>query len=221
MSKQAFISRKILPESEFSRILGAESWTVYGQSLVALTPVAFSEVPSADWVFFSSGHAARFFFEGGGHAISAQWAAIGEGTARSLAKYVPTIDFIGNGNPSSAAAAFLRVAQGQRVLFPGARQSRHSIQVALKTNITAINFSVYDNQPVLSPSPRTEQVLAFTSPMNVQAYFTHHALQNNQQVVAIGNSTAEALMRQGIREITVAADASERGLAEAVLSLRV
>jgi uroporphyrinogen-III synthase len=55
--------------------------------------------------------------------------------------------------------------------------------------------------------------------MNAEAYFSKNSLGKNQRVVAIGATTAGALRELGIMEIKIAGEATERGLAEAVLRL--
>ena len=48
----AFITRALTDDSEFKKQLAAAGWQVEGQSLVTLSPLPFSEIPTADWVFF-------------------------------------------------------------------------------------------------------------------------------------------------------------------------
>ncbi|MCC7244138.1 MAG: uroporphyrinogen-III synthase, partial [Saprospiraceae bacterium] len=129
-------------------------------------------------------------------------------------------DFMGNGNPAATAAPFRRLARGETVLFPGAKNSRQSVQMAINSEVETISIAIYDNQPVENPALRTESVLAFTSPMNAQAYFAVHPMHRRQFGVAIGNSTAEAMLKLGVLEVAVAAEATEKGLAEAVMSIR-
>ncbi len=221
MSRRAFITRNISPSYDFFRILTAEGWEVNGESLVRLTPIPFEEIPESDWIFFSSGYAVRFFFNQIKSIPDRKWAAIGAGTATSLSNFIGRPpDFMGNGNPGATAAPFRRQARGEKVLFPGALNSRQSVQMAINSEVETISIAIYDNQPVENPSLRTESVLAFTSPMNAQSYFSIHPLHRRQFVAAIGNSTAEAILKLGVQEVTVAAEATEKGLAEAVLSIR-
>ncbi|MCB0562526.1 MAG: uroporphyrinogen-III synthase, partial [Phaeodactylibacter sp.] len=61
--------------------------------------------------------------------------------------------------------------------------------------------------------------LVFTSPLNAEVYFGKYALEKEQQVVAIGDTTAAALHRLGVRKVIVAEEPSEKSLASAVISL--
>jgi len=154
-----------------------------------------------------------------------KWAALGVATGKALTGYVGKVDFVGNGEPEATAIAF-NAALGQALpsgarlsdLFPAARRSRQSVQAFLGDAIQGIQLEVYDNRPLPHPPRRDDDVLAFTSPLNAGAYFSKHALSENQRVVAIGSTTAAALRRLGIAELSVADEPNERSLAEAVLT---
>ncbi len=221
--KTVFISREMPATAAFSASLRAAGWTVHGRSLVELTPLPATEIPETDWVFFSSRHAVHFFFlladavSDGRHL--ARVAALGPGTASELLQYAGRVDFTGTGDPSTAAAAFLPLATGKRVLFPEARQSQQSVARLLGRAITAIHLPVYANTPV-ADLPRLDQdVLVFTSPMNAAAYLNRHPLQAHQRVVAIGQTTAAALRELGVARVLTASEPSETALAAVVLSI--
>lgn len=226
MSKKAFISRDLDDSSEFAHRLKSAGWAVQGCSLVTLRPLPITEIPDADWLFFASGNAVRFFFAGlkspsPYFSIEAEarvsWAALGPATARELMKHTGRVDFTGTGDPATTAALFRPLAAGRSVLFPAARHSRQSVPKALGDAIEALHLAVYDNAPVSDPPPIDADVLVFTSPMNAEAYFARHPLQPHQRVIAIGKTTADALMALGIPGVRLAADPSESALAEAVL----
>lgn len=223
----AFITRDLSESSEFRKMLAAGGWQTEGRSLVELSPLPFGEIPAADWIFFSSKNAVRFFFKmnSAGGLRRVKWAALGAATAKALAEFVGEVDFIGTGEPKETAAAFRRFTPAPppgeevRILFPEARHSRQSVMPFLSPDFQCIHFPVYDNRPVAAPLPSTADVLVFTSPMNAQAYFSKHPLQKHQRVVAIGETTAGALRELGIQNVVMAREATERALAEAVLLL--
>jgi len=228
----AFITRTLSDDSEFKKRLAAAVWQVEGQSLVTLSPLPFSEIPAADWVFFSSKNAVRFFFEGKNSpgdfkspgewsGVNVKWAALGSATARALAEYVGQVDFVGTGEPAATAKAFRCVVSTSTViLFPAARHSRQSVMSFLAPDVQCVHFPIYDNRPVAEPPHSDADVLVFTSPMNAQAYFSKNNLKEKQRVVAIGATTAEALRELGISKIEVATEPTEQALAEAVLRLQ-
>ena len=217
----AFISRSLPTGSEFRRLLTAQGWEVTGQSLVLLSALPFAGLPPADWIFFSSQNAVRFFFQAveqeGVDIPQVHWAAIGAATAGALKKYVSTVDFTGSGEPADTAATFRSVAADKRVVFPGARHSLQSVQRLLGEAVRGTHLEVYDNTPVADPAPRSEAVLVFTSPLNATAYLSRHPLRPGQHVVAIGQTTAAAIGGWSIESVTVAAAPTEAALAQAVL----
>jgi uroporphyrinogen-III synthase len=215
----AFISRVLTENSPFAAILQTNGWQVRGASLLRLSPVDWEIPPPTDWIFFASRAGVAFFFDRM-PVVSAKIAAIGPGTAEALSRYVPAIDFTGTGDPESTARLFGPIAVGQRVLFPGARHSRQNVQTELGDQIEGLHLPIYDNVPRTDPPAQTDAaVLAFTSSLNVQAYFSHHAPQPGQRMVAIGRPTAVTLSTWGLDHIRLAEQPSEAGLARAVLAV--
>lgn len=230
-TRSVFISRNISPASPFAARLREAGWLVEGRALIRLSPIKFREIPPADFIFFTSRNAVRFFFNNAPKGPDgkmeilqhARWAAIGPATAKALASFVATVDFTGTGDPATTATAF-RDTYGQQerktILFPAARHIRQSLIALLSDDFTCIHLEIYDNRPVAHAPFSPADVLVFTSPMNAQAYFSRHPLLPNQRVVAIGRSTAATLAELGLSEIHTAAEPTESGLAEAVLCLQ-
>jgi uroporphyrinogen-III synthase len=216
----AFITRELQPDSPFRQQLEKAGWKASGQSLIHFKAVPFERVPATDWIFFYSKRAVRYFFEQLPAPLkqSVKLAAVGPGTAEQLRQRGVQPAFTGNGIPQEVAHDFGRAAKRQHVLFPQARHSRQSVQKALGQRIQAQTLVVYDNRPLRDVPLSRAQVLVFTSPLNVEAYFRQHQLLAGQQTVAIGQPTAEAL---GALDIApkVAAAPDEEALAKAVLKL--
>lgn len=190
-----------------------------GIPLITLSPTPFESIPGSDWIFFSSKNAVQFFFQ---HPAArslqgVKWAAIGPATAEALVVYRPAISFMGNGDPVDTARLFDPLVSSQTVLFPCARHARDGVQRHLTTPAQCIRLEVYNNTPVPKPAPRLEDILVFTSPMNVTSYFSCHALLEFQQVVAIGKSTFATLQSFGIARPDMAEAPTETAMAEAVL----
>lgn len=216
--RSAYISRNLQAQSAFRQILEAQGVAVEGQSLIHFRPVPFAEVPDADWVFFYSPRAVRFFLGNLPQPLPAEvrLGSIGPSTAQLITDLGYEVAFTGTGEPGATAAAFLKAAQGQRVLFPQARHSRQSVQRQLGPSIESIDLIVYDNQPAEGFPPRCSEVLVFTSPLNAKAYLSRHEMLPGQKLAAIGNPTASACRRFG-KEPVVASAPSEEALAQAVL----
>jgi uroporphyrinogen-III synthase len=224
-----FISREIQPDDALVRAIESRGHEVRGWSFVTFEPVVFSEIPEADWLFFYSKNAVKFFFqqvENPKLKTVAQkfslekykFAAMGDGTSLALEtklKRVP--DFVGDGDPVSTASQFLGLARDQKVIFPKAKNSRESIARLLGHAIFGIDLVVYDNRPLEKFNALDDSILAFTSPLNAETYFKKHKLRAHQKIVAIGKTTAESLEKMGIFRFKIADEPTETGLAEMIL----
>jgi uroporphyrinogen-III synthase len=228
-----FISREIQPDDPLVRALESRGHEVRGWSFVTFEAVHFPEIPEADWLFFYSKNAVKFFFQNlENPKISKetnpfslekyQFASMGEGTSLALeAKLKRVPDFVGDGDPVSTASQFLGLARDKKVVFPKARNSRESIARLLGNAIFGLDLVVYDNRPLEKFSALDDAILAFTSPLNAETYFKKHKLRAHQKIVAIGKSTAESLEKMGIFRFKIADEPTETGLVDAIfLSLK-
>ncbi len=205
-------------DSVFYKTLTTNGLVVHGESLVSLRAVPFGNPPPADWAFFYSQNAARFFVENvSSETLSKlKLAALGPGTAAVLTALGHPPQFVGDGDPDRTAWYFMGAAKGQTVLFPRASDSRKSVQSCLGEQYTVLDLVVYENTPRTDFELPKFDVLTFTSPLNVQAFFAKKTWQG-EHVVAIGNTTAKALADLGIMGVVVAKTPSEEALAAAVM----
>lgn len=219
--KSVFISRFLDANSPFSRILLEAGWEIKAKSLVKFNPVEFDQVAQSDWVFFYSKTAVDFFVKGLTR-IQQPWpnaliGALGPGTASALQRYGYNADFTGSGHPEDVAGAFGIIARDKAVLFPQAAQGRNSIAQLLRSDIKAIDLVVYDNQPCWDEQVELTQVAVLTSPLNARVYTTLTAAPQNHPFVAIGNSTADALLQAGYKNVHISNEPTEEMLAQTVL----
>lgn len=206
-----FISRKLKPGSPLLRWADATGNTVISQSFLTFAPIPFTPPTDADWWFFYSPRAVEFALQEVEELLpKIRLAAMGQGTADCLARATGRVDFTGDGNPERTAAAFLKVAEGERVFFPRAKQSRLSVQTMLTDKITVLDAVCYDNIPAPASAPIKADVYIFTSPLNVAAYVDHQPLSPGAKVIAIGPSTGAALQCGGI-ECEWPEESSEEG----------
>lgn len=195
---------------------------VVDRSLLRFAPVLFTPPAHSDWWFFYSPRAVEF----GADRLALlsmplpKLAAMGPGTAAALQahEYRLKSSFVGEGSPAEVARAFGEVAEGQRVFFPRARQSRMTIQRLLQDTIKVKDAICYDNQSVDAPAYVEANIFVFTSPLNVRTYLSAHALPAEARIIAIGPSTAQALASFGVRA-EVAEESSEHGVL-AMLGMR-
>jgi len=214
-----FISRDLSPDSVFKQLLAEQGINVIGTSLIEFKPLSFGRFKEVDWIFFYSKNGVRYFFEGLEQVLlpTIRFATMGIGTAKALQKYGYTAAFIGTGIPSSTASAFLQIAAQQRVLFPRAKTSQRSIQQALGVDLQMEEVIVYTNTPKSTFQLPVCAYVVFTSPLNVQAYFSKKKLEPGQRIVAIGNTTALALNEIGFFTIFVAEKPTEKAMAALIL----
>jgi len=218
--KKIFISRDLDEGSVFKKMLTERGFEVADNSLVEFLAVPNISVPSADWVFFYSKNAVRFFCQAVGLRTSKhhKTAALGPGTAEAMRAAGVLPDFVGDGDPISTAEAFLKVAKGSRVLFPRASESRQSVQRILAGQIESLDLVVYENIAKREFQVPDCQSLVFTSPLNAKAYFSKYRFRE-EEVIAIGQTTAACLRQLNITGYKVAEFPSEKALAELVISL--
>ena len=216
-----FISRTLPPDSIFRKLLTINGIRIHDEKLIKFDPVPVGQLPEANWLFFYSKTGVHFFFRQiSSHKVEHyRMAALGPGTAAELSKYVH-VHFAGDGDPIQTAVQFLDLARGQKVAFVRAEESRQSIRQLLDGKITPIDLIVYKNRPVNNADIPSCEVLVFTSPMNVRAYFAKKKKYGFQKVIAIGNTTAGALNEMGVGEVIVAESPTEESLAKKVLELK-
>ena len=209
--KRIFISRKLTSDSPIRKI--AEGHYIKDQSLIQFSQLEF-DPPEADWVFFYSRNAVRFFFEETNlELFPYQYACLSDGTAEELSKYVLDISFVGNGKPEEVAQLFQEVRKPyEPVCFIRANNSIDSIHNLLKSENT-FSIPVYNNQPIKDVLTDDFDILIFTSPMNVDVWFSVNEYQD-QPIIVIGNTTESAVQRYTIENIKVANQPSEEAIAK-------
>jgi uroporphyrinogen-III synthase len=190
-----FVTRSLAPDSPLRSWAAEHNHQVQAQSLIRFAALPFTAPAMADWWFYYSSRAVRF---AGLPPPGVRLAALGRSTAAAVKERSGRVDFHGDGQPEQVALDFLKVADGQAVFFPRARQSRLTVQSALSEHITVLDAVCYDNQPAPPAAEIPAEVYIFTSPLNVAAYLDHFSLPPNVRVLAMGPSTAGELARRGI-----------------------
>jgi len=207
-------------------MVSSRGMEIIGQSLIHFTPTPFTKIPKSDWVFFYSKKGVQFFMQQVLKSPKFQkemdqvkWAVMGKGTAEALNKYNYRPNFIGSGHPTTTAAQFQKVATNEKVLFVRAKASKKSVQKLLKEKIRVSDLIVYDNKIKKDFHIPYCDYLVFTSPLNAAAYYQQYAIDKRQKVIAIGNTTANALVKLGVQEIEVAERPTEKEMSKKVLEL--
>jgi len=116
------------------------------------------------------------------------------------------------------ATEFAKMASGTTVLIPRAKDSLETIQKSLTPETKVINLPVYQTRIDTNVSKSNADVLIFTSPTNVEAYFADNLVDPGQQIICIGRSTGRKIEELGLA-YTLPYSPDEIGLAEAVFGL--
>ena len=219
-----FISREVSEQSYFRRALEKHGIQVEGRSLIRTVPV-ITKLDSyilkhVDWIFFSSKNAVDYFFQLQPRLpIGVKFGVMGAGSEEMLRLKGHFANFTGSGGDTAdVAAEFAKLANGGMVLFPGAEDSLKSIQKGLSATTKIIDLPIYETVLEDDVKASGADVLVFTSPSNVDAYFGDNLLDPYQKVIAIGKSTGKKFDEMGVKyKLPYAPD--EVGLAEAVFGL--
>ena len=223
--KKVFISRDISEHSYFRRALEIHDIEIEGRSLIRTVPVItkFDSyiLKSVDWLFFTSKNAVEYFFNlKPEFRKKVQFGVMGAGSEEILRRQGYFADYVGeSGDTAEVAAEFSKLANGSTILFPGSESAMRSIQKGLSAETKIIDLPVYETVLVEEAVASSADVLVFTSPSNVEAYFENNLLEPNQKVVAIGKSTGKKLEEADIKFV-LPYSPDEVGLAEAVFGLQ-
>lgn len=216
---RVFITRHLRKNDPFVNLLRGNGFKVDGQALIEMKAVPFKEVPKADWIFFSSKHAVRYFLQQAKIPAGAKIAAVGKATAQELRAHDLRADFIGqDGDTRLTGKKFAALAGRAAVLFPQAKGSLRSIQQQAPA-AKIINLIVYETIRHPVEELPDADIVVFTSPSNVEAWFEKRKISAKQKVVAMGHATASALQEHGIRAHAQPATFDDTGLAQAVFGL--
>jgi hydroxymethylbilane synthase len=224
LAQSVFISRELSQQSYFKKALEKHNINIDGRSLIRTVPV-ITKLDSyilkhVDWIFFSSKNAVEYFFQlGPVLPKDVKFGVMGSGSEEMLRLKGYFTNYIGTGiDTADVARDFAKVANGQTILFPCAEGSMRSIQQGLSAGTKVIDLPVYETVPAEDVEASGADVLVFTSPSNVDAYFNDNLLDPYQKVIAIGKSTGRKFDEMGVK-YTLPFSPDEVGLAEAVFGL--
>jgi hydroxymethylbilane synthase len=221
---KVFISREIGEHSYFRRALEKNAIEIEGRSLIRTFPIVNVLDPfylkHIDWIFFSSRNGVEFFFKlNPSLPKHVKFGVVGRGSEDALRKYGHLAEYVGeSGDIEGVAADFAKLVRGEQVLFPRAQDSLQTIQKSLHEDTRVIDLPIYETVIEEDIDQTYADVLIFTSPSNVEAYFADNLLDPGQQVIAIGNSTGKKFDEMGVKYV-MPYSPDEIGLAEAVFGI--
>lgn len=224
LPQNVFITRDLSEHSYFRKALEKHGIQIEARSLIRTVPIITKLDPyilkDINWIFFSSKNAVEYFF-----VLKPQlpdgikFGVMGNGSEEILRRNGHFATYVGeSGDTAEVAADFAERANGSKVLFPCAEGSLRSIQQGLSAETKIINLPIYETVLEENIEGTAADVLVFTSPSNVEAYFADNLLEPSQKVIAIGKSTGKKFEEMGTK-YTLPFSPDEVGLAEAVFGL--
>lgn len=226
LPSSVFITRDLDENSYLGRFLKKHQIQVDDRSLIKIFPT-INKLDSfilkrADWIFFNSKNAIEHFFKLEPWILKkTKIAVLGRGSEETLRKYNRVADFSGDNlgiETEEIAKEFAKIVDGLTVLIPRAEGSLMTIKKALTENTKIIDMPIYESVLVEEVDKTNAQVMIFTSPSNVEAYFRENLAEPDQKIICIGHSTAKAIENLGLKYV-LPFTPDEIGLAEAVFGL--
>lgn len=223
---KVFISREIGEHNYFRRALEKHNIAIEGRSMIRTFPIVHILDPfylrNIDWVFFSSRNGVEYFFKL--HPVLSKhikFGVVGRGSEDALRRCGHLADYVGEGGDiDEVAEIFAGLVKGDTVLFPRAQDSLLSMQKFLTASTKVVDLPIYETVIEDEIDPTSAEVLIFTSPSNVEAYFANNLLDPEQQVIAIGHSTGKKFEEMGVKYI-LPYSPDEIGLAEAIFGIDI
>ncbi len=224
LPSKVFITRDIGEHSYFRKALEKHQVEIEARSLIRTFPIVNHIDPffikHVDWIVFSSRNSVEYFFKlEPVLPKKVKFAVVGRGSEDSLRKCGHLADFVGEGGDIEDVAKELAlIVNDTTVLFPRAQDSLLTMQKFLSAATKIVDLPIYETVIEEEVDRSSADVLIFTSPSNVDAYFAENLLEPGQQVIAIGNSTGKKFEAMGL-SFTLPYSPDEIGLAEAVFGI--
>ncbi|MCW3076334.1 MAG: hydroxymethylbilane synthase [Bacteroidetes bacterium] len=218
--RKVFITKNLNESDYLSRALKGLSFELEGKSLVEFKQLRFKELPAADWIFFSSKHSVRYFFNLKPDVSGRKFGCVGSSTSAELRAHGHRADFIGQSTDNKLVGKqFAAKVGSSKVIFPIAKDSKQYIQWQMPKKDNVINLNVYS---MITHSVEIDQemkIIVFTSPSNVDAYFEKNSWLPGQLSIAMGEATAIALNKKKIKVHVKASEFDDLGMVRAILGI--
>ena len=219
--RSVFVTKDFRKHDYLPNALSRLGFSCKGKSLIEFKPIPFSETPDCKWIFFSSKHAVKFFFEQNPQIREGvRFGCISKSTAMELRQFGFRAEFIGQSTDTKLVGKqFSSRAGNEKVLFPIAEESMQSVQNQIVKKENVINLPVYKTHLHKEKLTEKYDVVVFTSPSNVEAFFSSNQWIKGTHAVAMGDATAKSLERKGIKNAVKPIRFDDLGLFMATLSI--
>ncbi len=217
---RVFITRPPRGESYLKNVLLGNGFSFEENAMIETIPVRFGFFPTCDWVFFSSKHAVRYFFEQNPVLSKEKFACVGKETSETLRRFGKRAEFIGSANDTRMTGKkFASLVGSSKVLFPQAKGSMRSIQQQFVKADQVVDLVVYETMKRNTGAMPVADIVVFTSPSNVEAWFENFTFGKNQKAIAMGEATAHVLKQNRVNPSALSDAFDDTGLARAVFGV--
>ena len=212
-----FITRTNRTKSYLRNVLEGNGFKLEERALIEIVPVSFGFLPDCEWIFFSSKHAVKHFFDQNPKLSKQKFGCVGKSTSEALRLFGHRADFIGSSlDTRMTGKQFASLTGSLKVLFPQAKESMRSIQQQFVKLENVFDLAVYETLKKNDGPMPLADIVVFTSPSNVEAWFENYIFQKNQKAIAMGDATSSALRKHKIIPSALVDSFDDTGLARAV-----
>lgn len=219
--KSIFVSRRLNTLNPVLITLNSLGYHLIHEALIKTSPIRFTHTPATQWIFFPGRDAIRYFFSQQPDVKpNVKFGVVSDVSAEYLGNFGHEASFIGKGvDVVQIGKDFAKSIKDDSVLIPQAIDSMQIIQKQLAFTNSCHNLFVYKTQFRDDFYEFPSDVLAFTSPSNVQAYFQKYKLAPNQKVIAVGSTTVLKLKEYKIKDIVLSPGFDESSLLNSLMEL--
>lgn len=201
--KKIFISKSLDAHHYLRKLCQRLQWALTDVPLIQTKSIPASSIPDCDWIFFNSKNAIRYFLSSSDSAnelLNTKYiACVGKGTEYFLEAQGFSAHFVGDDTSiENIAQEFSTHCKNQKVLFPCSTITNKSIGKQIQTIAEVIYLPVYSTIELDIRFSESFDVLIFTSPSNVRAFFKNNAASSHARYIAMGESTQKELIQHGV-----------------------
>jgi uroporphyrinogen-III synthase len=210
MSRRLFITRPLAEDAPLYLRLHERGFDVSGHSMLTFEPLAIPKLEPTEWLFAYSPRGVKFLLdqkivERVGNRLQCakgpiKLGAVGQGTANAWAEAGLDVDFIGDGEPASTAAAFAKthcLESTPHVTFLQAANSRRSVERLLADHVKTTTLSVYQSKINGDASAPLAEVYYLTSPLSAEAVLRQLDQKRPFDIWCVGSVTAARVRELG------------------------
>lgn len=197
-----FLSHRLSPKHALRAQLAVAGHRLVTRSMLRFETLEFELPQRTDWLFaYSRNGVESFFAKRNAHQWLSQnehirLAAIGLKTAEAWSAAGLAVEFVGTGEPSSTASAFVQIASGDTVTFVQAQESRGSVAALVEHEISIQTLVTYRAVSAAVDLPVVDLALV-TSPRSAELFFEAINQALVPRVYCIGPTTAAAVEQMG------------------------